>query len=151
RVASLALDPPRTDHDPLLVERERLRVEEEDLPDLRLQRIELKRRDGRALVRLWHRQLQLDAVGALEQLHELPDILVGEGRRHRRGGGHLLLLSRGRSLSRCRSWPGRARTRARLARASSPPSEAGSTVSRTCTRRETVASVSHQEAAYEDV
>ncbi len=68
RVASLALDSSGADDDAVGVEIELGRVEEEDLADLRLERIELERRHGRLLMRLRHRQLQLDAVGALEQV-----------------------------------------------------------------------------------
>jgi hypothetical protein len=63
------------------VEVELGRVEEEDLADLRLERIELERRDSRALVRLRHRQLQLDAVRSLEQLEQPHGLLVREGGR----------------------------------------------------------------------
>jgi hypothetical protein len=67
------------------VEVELRRVEEEDLADLRLERIELERRDGRSLVRLRHRQLQLDAVGSLEQVEQPHDLLVRERGRRSRG------------------------------------------------------------------
>ncbi len=49
-------------------------VEEEDLPDLRLERVEAELGDGRAVVGRGNGQFELDAVGLsreLEQVHEL--------------------------------------------------------------------------------
>ena len=84
RVAALSLDPSRPRDDAVGVERELGGVEEEDLADLGLERVERERRDGRALVRLGNRQLQLDAVGPLEGAEQLHELLVRETRR--RGG-----------------------------------------------------------------
>ena len=72
RVVALALDAAGADDDAVLVEREVGRVEEEDLADLRLERVEPERDDRRAVVRLGHGQLQLDAVRVLDQLEESP-------------------------------------------------------------------------------
>ena len=85
RVAAPALDASRADDDAVGVEIELGRVEEEDLADLRLERIELERRYGRPLVRLRHRQLQLDAVGSLEQVEQLHEVVVREAGRRSRG------------------------------------------------------------------
>ena len=42
------------------------RVEEDHLSEFRFERVEIERRDRRVLIRVWHRQLELDAVGVLE-------------------------------------------------------------------------------------
>jgi hypothetical protein len=60
------------------VEIELGRVEEEDLADLRLERIELERGYGRRWCGSGHRQLQLDAVGSLDQVEQLHEVLVRE-------------------------------------------------------------------------
>jgi len=99
RVAALALDASRADDDAVGVEIEFGRVEEEDLADLRFERIELERLDGRPLVRLRDRQFQLDAVGSLEQVEQLHQVLVREARPRRRGSGHLFLLFPASSLA----------------------------------------------------
>ena len=63
---------------PCLVEREVRRVEEEDLPDLGIQRVEFEGHDRRALVQLRDRQLQLDGVGLLEQREQPLALFLGE-------------------------------------------------------------------------
>ena len=59
---------------PALFELEVGGVEEEDLADLRLERVEPKRTDGRDLGAVRDRQLQLGTVGTFEQLEYLGDL-----------------------------------------------------------------------------
>ena len=54
------------------------RVEEEDLPDLRLERIEPERGDRGAVRVLGQRHLQLDGVGALEECEEVCELVTGK-------------------------------------------------------------------------
>ena len=54
------------------------RVEEEDLPDLRLERIEAEAGDRGAVVGGGNRELELDAVGLARQLEHRDELLVGE-------------------------------------------------------------------------
>jgi hypothetical protein len=82
------------------VEVELGRVEEEDLADLRLEGVEFERRDGRLLFRLRDGQLQLDAVGSLEQFEQPCDLLVREGRPGGWRRRHPLLLSARRVVLR---------------------------------------------------
>jgi hypothetical protein len=88
RVVALALDASRPDHEPLRVEREIGGVEEVDLADLRVDRVELERIHRGALVGLGHGQLQLDAIGPLHQMKQVAELLVGE-RGTGGGGGHV--------------------------------------------------------------
>ena len=60
------------------LERELRRVEEEHLPDLRLDRVEPQRVDRGALIDRRHRSLELDAVGALHEGEDPAELLVGE-------------------------------------------------------------------------
>ena len=97
RVPRLALDPPRSHHDPALVEREVRRVEERNLADLRIEHVHAKCQHRRSVVAVGHGQLQLHAVGSLDQPEQLGDLLVGE-----QGGGvgdHGCLDSCGRTPS----------------------------------------------------
>ena len=77
-VVGLALTAPCADDEPGLVENQVGRVEEEDLADLALQRVEVERRDRRALVALGDRQLELDAVGLADQCEHLRELGFGE-------------------------------------------------------------------------
>jgi hypothetical protein len=84
-VARLALYPPGAQHHPMAVEGQVRRVEEVDLPDLGFQRIDPEGRDRGVVRGLGQGQLQLDAVGFLDQLHDLGQLLVREPGRCRRG------------------------------------------------------------------
>ena len=79
-VAGLALDPARPRDDAVVVELEIRRVEEDDLPDLSLERIHAKSRHGGTLIRLGDCDLQLDAVGLLEGTEQLRELLARERR-----------------------------------------------------------------------
>ena len=67
RVVALLLHPAGAGHDALLVQRQVRGVEEEHLPDLRVERVHAERLDRRALIGLRHGQLQLDAVGVVNE------------------------------------------------------------------------------------
>ena len=86
RVVPLLLRSPRTHDEAALVEGELRRIEEEHLADLRLQWVEAERLNGRALVLLGNGQLQLDAVGALDQLVELLRLFGAQYGAWRRSG-----------------------------------------------------------------
>src|SRR5512132_800244 len=88
RVVALALDAPPADDDAQLVESQVGGFEEEDLSDLRVERVHAERADGRALVVLGHGQLQLDAVRVFDQVEHLRDLLLRKGYRGRLGGRH---------------------------------------------------------------
>ena len=95
RVVRLALRPPGADHDARLVQREIGGVEEEDLAELRLERVQPEPGDRRPVLRRGDRQLQLDGVGLLHEGEELDGFLVRE--RQLPGGlgrGHRPLLRR---------------------------------------------------------
>ena len=62
------------------------RVEEEDLPGMRLHRIERQARDRRSLSRHRDGCLELDGVRVLEQLQDACDVGVGQARGARPGG-----------------------------------------------------------------
>ena len=89
RVVALPLNPPRPHDNPASIEREVRRIEEHDLPNLRLERVHPQPHHGRAMLQLGHRQLQLDAV---------------RGRKHREQFDQLLLRERSppRALARLR-------------------------------------------------
>src|SRR4029453_2097213 len=69
--------------DALLAERELRRVEEEDLAEPRVERIDAERPEDAVLGVLWDRELELDAVGATEQSQQLCEVFVGKGLDHR--------------------------------------------------------------------
>jgi hypothetical protein len=81
RVVLPALDAPGAHDHPGGVERELRRVEEEDLPEVRVERVDTERACGRTPVLLGDCELQLDAVGATDQLHNARELLIGEPRR----------------------------------------------------------------------
>ena len=66
----LRLHAPRPGHHTGLVQLEVGRVEEEHLPDLRVERIHLEGRGRRPVGPFRNGQLQLDAVGILDEIHE---------------------------------------------------------------------------------
>ena len=76
RIAVLTLTPPGPDHDAGVVQRQLGRVEEEDLPHLRVERIDAQRRAGAGPGGLGQRELQLDAVGTLDEREDLGQFLV---------------------------------------------------------------------------
>ena len=78
RIARFALDPPRPHHDALIVERQIGRVEEHDLANLGLEHIHAEGGDRRRVIGVRHGQLQLDAVGSLDQSEHLRQLLGGE-------------------------------------------------------------------------
>src|SRR6187551_2206219 len=88
RVVWLALDPARTYHDPPLVELEIRGIEEEDLADLRVERIDAEGRSRGPHPRRRDRELELDGVRPLDQPHELLELRIGERLPRRRRRGH---------------------------------------------------------------
>ena len=101
-----ALDPARADRDAALVERELGSVEEEHLPDLRLERIELEGGDRRSLLALRDGQLQLDAVRAAHERDAACASSSADSSVSRlRLGGHDCSLLRRSSESRIRVCP----------------------------------------------
>ena len=77
-VAAAPLNPASANGETGLVQHQVGRVEEEDLPDLRLERVEPEGGD-RPLVRARReRDLQLDAVGPADQAEELSELLARE-------------------------------------------------------------------------
>lgn len=64
-VVSLPRHPPGSDHDLPVTERQVRRIEEHHLADLGPEHIHFQRRHRGSAVHVWHRELQLDAVGAL--------------------------------------------------------------------------------------
>ena len=77
-VVAFLLDPAGAGDHALLIERQARRVEEVNLADLGLQRVHVERLDGRALIRLGNRQLQLHAVGVVHQAEQLAQLIVRE-------------------------------------------------------------------------
>ena len=86
RIVALVLHPPGADHQARPVERQVGRVEEEDLADLGIDRVHAQCRDRRALIGLRDGELELDAVGAADQVAQLGELVVDEPRaRHEAG------------------------------------------------------------------
>ena len=78
RVTRFTLYPPRPHHHALIVERQIGRVEEHDLANLGLEHIHAERGDGRSVISVRHGQLELDAVGSLDQPEHLRQLFGGE-------------------------------------------------------------------------
>src|SRR5262249_46811189 len=76
-------------------------VEERHEADLGLQRIDPERHERRAVRGVRHRDLELDAVGVLDQAEQLLKLLAREARLPLRG---LALLARGLWFRGCRFW-----------------------------------------------
>ena len=79
RVVGSSLAPPGPGHQAGAIERQFRRVEEEDLAQVGVERVHAEGDDGRAPILIRHSQLQLDAVGALNQPDQLAKLLVGQG------------------------------------------------------------------------
>src|SRR6185436_3614148 len=88
RVVRLALDPARPYHHAPLVQLEIRRIEEEDLADLRVERIDAERRSRGAHPGRRDREFELDGVRALDEPHELLELRIGERLPCRRRRGH---------------------------------------------------------------
>ncbi len=99
-VVAAPLHPPGPHDDAGTVERQVGGVEEVHLPDLRRERVEVERDDQRAPLGVGQRELELDAVGLLDQGERLEQVLVGES--ERRGIGHAVTVGprRARVLTR---------------------------------------------------
>ena len=80
--------PSSANDDAVSVERQVGRVEEEHLADLGVEWIDPQRGDGGDVIGLRHRELQLDAVGSLDQREQAGAILVGECAVSRAGCAH---------------------------------------------------------------
>jgi len=76
RVVAFLLHAAGANDDTMLVQRQVRLVEEEHLADLSVQRNQPEGCHGRALIVLWHGQLELDAVGVLYQREQLSELLV---------------------------------------------------------------------------
>ncbi len=87
-VVALALDPPCANDDAVRAQLQIGRVEEEDLADLRLERVDAERCHRRLLMGLRDGELQLDAVGTLHQAEDLGDLCVRESLPRGRPGRH---------------------------------------------------------------
>jgi hypothetical protein len=79
RIAGAALDAPRPYHQAGLAQRQFRRVEEHDLADLRLERVHAQGVGRGADRRINDSQLQLDAVGVLQQPEQLLDLFIVQG------------------------------------------------------------------------
>jgi hypothetical protein len=99
------LHSPRSHHDPGLVECEVGRVEEHDLADLCVQRIDAQAVHDPTPSIGRHGELQLDGVDLLEQREELDELLGVEA--GRRDGHERPPLRKGQLLSRSRTLPRR--------------------------------------------
>ena len=89
RVADAPLDPARAHDDARPIEREVGRVEEHDLADLGIERVEPERADRGSLLGGGHGELELDRVRALQQAHHLGELLVAQAGASGRPGGHV--------------------------------------------------------------
>ncbi len=76
-VSGAPLNPAGASDDAHCVEVEIGRVEEEDLPDLGLERVETELGDRSAMIGGRNRELELDAVGLACELEHLHELLVG--------------------------------------------------------------------------
>jgi hypothetical protein len=76
----------------VLVQVQVRRIEEDDLAHLRIQGVDAEGLDRRALVGLGDGELELHAVGALEQAEQFRELLTGQPGRLVVGGGHDRLL-----------------------------------------------------------
>jgi hypothetical protein len=79
-VGRLSLDTTGSHHHTVLVEQQVGRIEEDDLTDLSIERIHAQPGHRRPPVPIGHAELQLDAVGALEELQDRRDLLGGQRR-----------------------------------------------------------------------
>jgi hypothetical protein len=100
RVVSLSLDPACPNDDAALVERQVRRVEEEDLADLSIERVDPEGCPSSSFGH-GHGELELDTVGALDEREQLGELLSGEGgfRRRCHRGSFLLRPARNGSYT----------------------------------------------------